>query len=116
MHFPVVSPADRDKIGEISRAALGPVAEVMPVNAQMLSSGRLPHIATVSPPERQRCRVATLTQSPKPLLVDGTDIRGRRLQGLGDVERLEGGAGVGAAFRAVRPLVRCLCTLILPSA
>jgi hypothetical protein len=66
VRLPVMGPADRDKIGEISRAALRPVAEVVPVNAQMLSSGRLPHIATVSPPERQRCRVATLAQSPKP--------------------------------------------------
>jgi hypothetical protein len=31
----MVGPADRDKIGEIGRAALGPVAEVVPVNAQM---------------------------------------------------------------------------------
>jgi hypothetical protein len=31
----VVSPADRDKIGQIRRAALRPVAQVVPINAQM---------------------------------------------------------------------------------
>jgi len=30
VHLPVVGPADRDKIGEIRRAALHPVAEVVP--------------------------------------------------------------------------------------
>jgi len=30
-----MGPADRDEVGKISRAALGPVAEVVPVNAQM---------------------------------------------------------------------------------
>lgn len=70
VHPPMMWSADVDKVGEISRAALGPVGEMVPVTAQIWVAQAQPYSASLAAAAREselaEVWVTALTLQPCP--------------------------------------------------